>query len=420
MLKRKDANGDYAIPFLVVVDAFRSETVDFADLVLPDTTYLERYDTISLLDRPISEADTAADAIRHPIVALDRDVRPFQDVLVELALRLKFPAFTRADGSRKFAGYKDFIVNYEKLPGIGFLAGWRGKDGQSHLRGEPNPRQWEKYIENQSFFAYRFPDNMRYYRFANKDYLEFAEKHALFGTPPVPVIMQIYSEPLQKFRLAGRGDYAGPKPTSAVDRERLATYFDPLPFWYEPLESARVSHDEYPFHAITQRPMMMYHSWDAQNAWLRQILAANCLYMNRGSAQRQGLADDDWVWVESHHGRIRCRLQTMEGVEPNTVWTWNAVGKQAGAWGLAADASEATAGFLLNHLISELLPQSADDARRLTNSDPVTGQAAWFDLRVMVTKAAPHAIGVWPQFAPGARYGEAVARPDVLRWTTKR
>ena len=51
----------------------------------------------------------------------------------------------------------------------------------------------------------------------------------------------------------------------------------------------------------------------------------------------------------------------MEGVQTNTVWTWNAVGKQAGAWGLEDGASEATAGFLLNHLISELLPE---DARR--------------------------------------------------------
>ena len=28
--------------------------------------------------------------------------------------------------------------------------------------------------------------------------------------------------------------------------------------------------------------MMMYHSWDSQNAWLRQILSENFLYMNRG------------------------------------------------------------------------------------------------------------------------------------------
>ena len=51
----------------------------------------------------------------------------------------------------------------------------------------------------------------------------------------------------------------------------------------------------------------------------------------------------------------------MEGVEADTVWTWNAIGKQAGAWGLEPDAPEATTGFLLNHLISEHLPKRGDD-----------------------------------------------------------
>src|SRR5262249_13943235 len=110
-----------------------------------------------------------------------------------------------------------------------------------------------------------------------------------------------------------------------------------------------------------------------------------------------------------------CQLWTMEGVEANTVWTWNAVGKQRGAWALSHDASEAEAGFLLNHLISELLPRDSRDERRLTNSDPVTGQAAWFDLRVRVTKAAPHEKGAWPTFESCARV-DVDERPDTIRW----
>ena len=38
------AEGEYKIPFIIVCDAFQSEMVAFADLVLPDTTYLERHD----------------------------------------------------------------------------------------------------------------------------------------------------------------------------------------------------------------------------------------------------------------------------------------------------------------------------------------------------------------------------------------
>ncbi len=141
--------------------------------------------------------------------------------------------------------------------------------------------------------------------------------------------------------------------------------------------------------------------------------------MNRGTARSLGLADDDWVWVESHHGRIRCQLRTMEGCEANTVWTWNAIGKQAGTWGLSEDASEATAGFLLNHLISECLPGSRGE-RRLTNSDPVTGQAAWFDLRVRVDKCAPGETGIWPVFPAARRLPRDTGeRPTILRYDTR-
>ena len=46
---------------------------------------------------------------------------------------------------------------------------------------------------------------------------------------------------------------------------------------------------------------------------------------------------------------------------------------------------ESRKGFLLNHLIHELLPKG--DGLRWANSDPVTGQAAWYDLKVNIEKA---------------------------------
>jgi anaerobic selenocysteine-containing dehydrogenase len=87
MLNRKDERGEYMIPFLVVCDAFQSETVAFADLVLPDTTYLERHDVMGMLDRPISEFDGPVDSVRVPVVKPLGQCRPFQEVLIELASR---------------------------------------------------------------------------------------------------------------------------------------------------------------------------------------------------------------------------------------------------------------------------------------------------------------------------------------------
>ena len=415
MLGQRDKNGEYRIPFLVVVDAFHSEMVSFADLVLPDTTYLERYDTISILDRPISEPDAVCDSIRAPVLELDRDVRPWQEVMVELAWRLGFPAFVNDDGSRKYADYKDFIIRFEKAPGIGFLAGWRGENGEQSIRGKPNPGQWERYVENESFFRYKLPPGQRFYRFANKDYLEFA-KEAGFNAVANPIMIELYSESLQKFRLAAMGQYDGPQPNNKNDRDRVRTFFDPLPFYYMPLEQVRVDSEEYPLYAITQRPMSMYHSWDSQNAWLRQILAQNLLYVNRRRGEQLGIEDLSWVWVESRNGRVRAQVKLMEGVQEDTVWTWNAVGKQSGAWGLSEDANEATDGFLLNHLISELLPD-AGDGRPLTNSDPVTGQAAWYDLKVKIYPAGAHERGSWPQFEPAGRR-QSRANGKILRYHT--
>ncbi|GAB6053557.1 molybdopterin oxidoreductase family protein [Magnetospira thiophila] len=417
MLKDKDpATGEYKIPHFIYVDAFESETVAFADLILPDTTYLERWDCISLLDRPICEADGPADAIRQPIIPLDRDVRPFQTVMLDLGARLGLPGMTNDDGTAKYpGGYEDYIVNHERGPGIGPLAGWRGEQGKQHGRGTPNPDQLNRYIENQSFWAYHLPDEHKFYKFANAGYLEWAVDFGLLGSAE-PIVMQLYSEPIQKFRLAaeGHGEYQPPE----EHRQRVKDYFDPLPIWYVPFEEAMVDNAEFPLHALTQRPMQMYHSWGSHNAWLRQINTANRLYIHRATASKLHIADDDWIWVESHHGKIRVQARLVEGVNPDTVWTWNAIGKRAGAWGLDPKSPESQKGFLLNHLISELLPPKKDkDAYAYSNSDPVTGQASWFDLKVKIRKAAPEEQGsTWPQFDPQQRPSGARPAPKHNRF----
>jgi anaerobic selenocysteine-containing dehydrogenase len=405
-LTRKTADGSYAIPRIIYSDAYLSETVAYADLVLPDTTYLERWDCISLLDRPISDADHAADAIRHPVVSPDRDVRPFQDVVLDLGARLRLPGFVDAVAKAAYpGGYSDYIVNHQRVPGIGSLAAWRGEDGAQYGQGVPHERQLTRYIQNGSFFARELAPAQRYFKHANRDYLEFA-KSAGFIERAQAITFQIYVEPLQKFRLAAEGH--GSRQPPETHRARIARAFDPLPLWYAADDGTDAS---FPLHAITQRPMAMYHAWGSQNAWLRQIHGENRLYMHRERARVTGVADDDWVWITSAIGRVKAQVRLMDGVNPETVWTWNAIGKRAGAWALSHDAPEATRGFLLNHLIADLLPER-DGGYRFSNSDPVTGQAAWYDLRVRIERAEPEPAGTAPRFEP--LFGDARARVDVL------
>ena len=375
MLTDKDENGDYVIPNIIYSDAYSSEMVAYADLVLPDATYLERHDCISMLDRPICEADAAADAIRWPVIEPDRDVRGFQSVLCDLGARLGLPNFINEDGSQKFADYADYIVNHQRKPGIGPLAGFRG-DGTASGRGDVNTDQLDKYIENGGFFVEHINEDASYYKPWNMAYQEWAVGMGLFDAPS-PYLFQLYVEPMRKFQLAaeGHGDRQPPEHL----RERVREAMQPLPVW------SNSTDENFPIHALTQRPMAMYHSWGTQNAWLRQIHGVNPLYVPTKIWEENGFKEGDWAKVSSPHGEITVPVSHQAALNENTIWTWNAIGKRKGAWALDEKAPEATKGFLLNHLIHELMPAKGD-GMRWANSDPITGQAAWFDLKVAIEK----------------------------------
>jgi anaerobic selenocysteine-containing dehydrogenase len=381
MLTDKGEDGEYVIPRIIYSDAYSSEMVAYADLILPDTTYLERHDCISLLDRPIGEADAAADAIRWPVVEPDRNVRGFQSVLIDLGARLGLPGFVNEGGGAKYKDYADYIVNHERRPGVGPLMGFRG-NGEAVGRGAPNPDQIKRYIENGAFFLAHMPEDGSYFKPWNKSYQDWAVKIGLFDAPS-PYLFSLYSEPMRRFQLAAEG-HGDRQPPDHL-RDRLKQAMEPLPCWYTPFGDEDA--EDYPIHALTQRPMAMYHSWGSQNAWLRQIHGQNPLYLPTAIWEKHGFAEGDWARVSSPHGEIVVPVAHMAGLNPNTVWTWNAIGKRKGAWALEENAPEATKGFLLNHLIHELLPAKGDGLR-WSNSDPVTGQAAWFDLRVKIEKVA--------------------------------
>ncbi|HHX89470.1 MAG TPA: molybdopterin-dependent oxidoreductase [Paracoccus sp.] len=413
MLTDTDESGDYIIPRILYSDSYSSEMVAFADLILPDTTYLERHDCISLLDRPICEAEAMADAIRWPVVEPERPghagVRPFQSVLLDLGARLGLPGMITDEGRPKYRDYADYMVRHERRPGVGPLAGWRGADGTLSGRGAANPAQLQRYIENGGFFTDHIPEEAQFFKPWNAAYQDWAVARGLYDAP-APYLFNLYSEPMRKFQLAAEG-HGHRQPPDHL-RARILETLDPLPLWYPPFEEAGIDPAEYPLHALTQRPAAMYHSWGSQNAWLRQIHGQNPLYVPRRVWQEHGFREGDWAWLTSPHGRIKVPVALMAALNDHTVWTWNAIGKRRGAWALSEDAPEAEKGFLLNHLISELLPPRGDGLR-WGNSDPVTGQAAWFDLRVRIEKAAagaPSEPAHPAQASPVGRGPDRVAR----------
>ena len=247
--------------------------VAYADLILPDTTYLERHDCISLLDRPICEAEAAADAIRWPVVEPDRDVRGFQSVLCDLGGRLGLPGFVNADGTTKYKDYADYIQNHERKPGVGPLAGWRG-NGDEHGRGAGEPEPDREIYREWQLLDQPHPRRGRVLQALEQAaYQDWAVNLGIYDAP-TPYLFTLWSEPLRRFQLAAEGKHRRKPPEHL--KARIAATMDPLPIWYPPFSDADEGYD---VHALTQRPMAMYHSWGSQNAWLRQIHGRNPLYV---------------------------------------------------------------------------------------------------------------------------------------------
>ncbi|MHA1552916.1 MAG: molybdopterin-dependent oxidoreductase, partial [Alphaproteobacteria bacterium] len=75
------------IPFTVAVTPFYDESAALADLILPDATYLEKYD----FEDGISPNQIPEYTLRQPVVPPRGDARDFKDVCCELAERMGFP-----------------------------------------------------------------------------------------------------------------------------------------------------------------------------------------------------------------------------------------------------------------------------------------------------------------------------------------
>ena len=143
---------------------------------------------------------------------------------------------------------------------------------------------------------------------------------------------------------------------------------DPLPTWYRP-RGCRTDHDDFHVHALTQRPMHMYHSWGTQNAWLRQITGKNATVPADGDLGRARLREGDYARVTSAHGSIIVPVAHQAEPQPAHDLDLERHRQAQGCLGARPDAPEATEGFLLNHLIHELQPPKGD-GQRWANSDP--------------------------------------------------
>jgi len=113
---------------------------------------------------------------------------------------LELPDFTNDNGSAKYTDYADYIVNHERKPGIGPLAGFRG-DGSDTGRGAVNLDQLDRYNKKGGFFVENIPTEASYYKPWNMAYQDRAVGMGIYDRPE-SYLFQLYVGPLRKFQSA--------------------------------------------------------------------------------------------------------------------------------------------------------------------------------------------------------------------------
>jgi thiosulfate reductase / polysulfide reductase chain A len=373
------------VPFHFCLDVGYTETAHLADIVLPWTTWLERWDIDAR--PPLGLIDYVG--IRQPVVKPLGESKDVREIFPELARRI-------GGGMEQYFPWQsveDYLeVRYAPVPG-GFAhmkkhGAWIDPDKK------PNYRPYEKKLTPEE--------------------LEGA------STDPVTGIITKGEDPKTKKPqaigivingVAVRG-FKTPSRKLEVRSEHIAELgrgankvVEPLPV-YLPIPDLERGLAE-------DQLIMISFKWNVHNAhrtmqskWLMEIVNSNPAWMHPITAERFGLQNGDWIEVTGFRPRAgevpradgsavgsqRTQVRVTEGVHPQVLaFSHNAGRWQGGAY--AAPKSSAAAYVEGTPADRDATRVPWKDALSVPQNnlipiypDPVTGQQAWNDTVVRVRK----------------------------------
>jgi len=125
----------------------------------------------------------------------------------------------------------------------------------------------------------------------------------------------------RKYNETGFGTPTGKVELYSTVLESLG--YDPLPRYEEPEETPISDFElarEYPLILITGgRVQPYYHSEHRQIDSFRRKYPDPRIQINPEKASELGIADGDWVWIETPRGRVKQKCQYFAGIDPRVV-----------------------------------------------------------------------------------------------------
>lgn len=320
------------VGLIVSFNSFIDETTAYADLILPEPTFLERYQ-----DDFIEGIGYAGVALRQPVIEPLYDTRNTGDVLLQLAQRIG-GAVARAFPWQSFEQLlQERLANVGTTwDGLKELGAWHVPPYEFAPRGAAT---WLKEI-------------------VGRDRI-LAPKDGRFDFYSRELACQLNAASDEQWKAWG---------VRATGSARFIPHHEPITF--------HGNEEEFPFvlNVVTLMSLGSY-SAAANMPTLQEIAGVmlgeawdSWVEMNPDSAAKHGLHDGDPVWIETPFGGLRTHLRVVPGVRPDVINVpYNQGHSAVGRW---------AKGRGINGL-EILAPQS----------EPLTGLAAFTNTRAKVYKA---------------------------------
>lgn len=329
--------------FVIDTSPFPSETGKFADLILPDHTYLERLQdapTYPFEGYPLTQ-------IRVPAVKPLYDTKYYGDVLIEIGKRMNGPMgeYYKAIGDTENV-LRHLAKGFEATP------------------GDNGVNSFESWVEKGVWYKKPY-----IYRQVNGTFYEWDGTGYNREMTPEEVQKNCFKTPSGKFefrssQMEEKADWIAAK--TGRDKARLM-----FPIWEEPqhpgggdlhLVTPKVAlHAEGRGHNI---PMVIAH--------LQPVMGgrgqAYC-EINPATAKARGISDGDRITISSDVGSVEATARYYEGVRPDTI----VMPMEYGHWAAGRWSSN--------------VPTEHTGECTVNQSDRVTGQCNYYSSKVKVAKA---------------------------------
>jgi anaerobic selenocysteine-containing dehydrogenase len=281
--------------FMVSFDLFLTETSNFADIVLPDCSYLQSLDSRSnfpfIFSLPAGMGEWCW-PIRQPLLPPDGEQRNCADVLLEIADRVGFRA--------------DLNAAYNASLNI---------QAPHRLEGET---QYTYAQICDAELKNNFGDERGLDWFKEQGLIKWKKKpEEVYWRPFVDVRVPIYWE----FMLS-----IGNKIAAIAEPRGLKIpmeYYQPLPDFL-PCTSHCCQKKDFDFYAFYYRDIVHTNSFTMENPWLDEAARLDpfsyTIAINATEARKKALRDGQLVWVENEAGRkVKGRLKLTEAIHPEGI-----------------------------------------------------------------------------------------------------